>query len=107
MLNENNLVDLFVDSWKNLDAEIIIPYLAPDFEYTSCWVYLSLNRQGYIDYIRGKFETIKRGKAEIVVEKGSNEIGKPAVVLTQGGERIYLTIDVEDSKIRRACLMPF
>ncbi len=70
-------------------------------------MYLSLNRQGYIDYIRGKFETIKRGKAEIVVEKGSNEIGKPAVVMTQGGERIYLTIDVEDGKIRRACLMPF
>ncbi len=35
MLNEDNLIDLFVDAWKNLDAEIIIPYLAPDFEYTS------------------------------------------------------------------------
>lgn len=43
MLNEDNLIDLFVDAWRNLDAEIIVPYLAPDFEYTSCRVYSSLN----------------------------------------------------------------
>lgn len=107
MLNEDNLIDLFVKAWRNLDAEIIIPYLAPDFEYTSCWVYSSLNHQGYIDYIREKFATIRNANSQIVVEKGRNEIGKPAVVLTQGKEKVYLTIEVEDGKIKRAVLMPF
>lgn len=107
MLNEDNFIDLFVDAWRNLDAETIIPHLAPDFQYSSCWVYSSLDRQGYTDYIRGKFETIRTVNAQIAVEKGHNEIGKSAVVLTQGGEKTYLTIEVEDGKIKRADLMPF
>lgn len=106
-MNENNLIDLFVNAWKNLDAEVIIPYLAPDFKYSSCWVYSSLDCQGYIDYIRRKFETLRKVNSQIIVEKGFNEIGKPAVVLTQGGEKIYLTIEVKDGKIKRADLMPF
>lgn len=106
-LDRIKLLDLFVDAWRNLDAEIIVPYLVPDFEYTSFWVYSSLNHQGYIDYIRGKFETIRNANSQIVVEKGHNEIGKPAVVLTQGKEKVYLTIEVEDGKIKRADLMPF
>lgn len=107
MLNEDNLIDLFVKAWRNLDAEIIIPYLAPDFQYSSFWVYSSLDCQGYTDYIRGKFETIRKANSQIVVEKGHNEIGKPAVVLTQGGEKTFLTIEAEGGKIKRACMMPF
>ena len=75
MLNEDNLIDLFVKTWRNLDAEIIIPYLAPDFQYSSCWVYSSLDCKGYTDYIRGKFEAIRKANSQIVVEKGHNEIG--------------------------------
>lgn len=108
MLNEDNLIDLFVDAWRKLDAEIIIPYLASDFEYSSFWVYSSLDYQGYIDYIRGKFEAIRKTNSQVVVEKGYNELGESAVVLTQDGKlRAYLTIEVKDGKIKRADLMPF
>ena len=107
-LDRIKLLDLFAEAWRKLDAEIIIPYLAPDFEYSSCWVFSSLDCQGYIDYIRGKFEAIRKSNSQVVVEKGYNELGESAVVLTQDGERrAYLTIAVEDGKIKRADLMPF
>lgn len=107
-LDRIKLLDLFAEAWRKLDAEIIIPYLAPDFEYSSCWVFSSLDYQGYIDYIRGKFEAVRKSNSQVVVEKGYNELDESAVVLTQDGERrAYLTIEVEDGKIKRADLMPF
>lgn len=107
-LDRIKLLDLFAEAWRKLDAEIIIPYLASDFEYSSYWVFSSLDYYGYIDYIRGKFEAIRKANSQVVVEKGYNELGESAVVLTQDGkQRVYLTIEVKDSKIKRADLMPF
>lgn len=33
MLNEDNLIDLFVKAWRNLDAEIIIPLYINFYKY--------------------------------------------------------------------------
>lgn len=49
----------FAEAWNLLDAELIIKHLDPSFQYDSQWVYSSLDYNGYIDYIRGKFQTIK------------------------------------------------
>ena len=37
-LTGDELLDLYIEAWTKLDAEIIIPHLASDFQYTSFWV---------------------------------------------------------------------
>ncbi len=59
-LTGDELLDLYIEAWTKLDAEIIIPHLASDFHYTSFWVLETLDRQGYTDYIRRKIESIKQ-----------------------------------------------
>ena len=44
-LTGDELLDLYIEAWTKLDAEIIIPHLASDFHYTSFWVLETLDRQ--------------------------------------------------------------
>ena len=39
-LTGDELLDLYIEAWTKLDAEIIIPHLASDFHYT---VYSGVN----------------------------------------------------------------
>ena len=67
-LTGDELLDLYIEAWTKLDAEIIIPHLASDFQYTSFWVLETLDRQGYTDYIRRKFESIKQSDSQILLK---------------------------------------
>lgn len=101
-LDRIKLLDLFAEAWRKLDAEIIIPYLASDFEYCSHLVYSSLDRQEYIDYMRVRFKAVREGNLQIIVKKGYNELGESAVIIKPVGakEMIYVTIEeVEDGVV--------
>lgn len=72
------------------------------------WVYASLNRESYLDYLNGKFEALAKSGSNIDVSVGTNTIGDYAVVLRQDGEQpIYITIKEKGGKIAEACMLPF
>lgn len=106
-LTGDELLDLYIEAWTKLDAEIIIPHLASDFQYTSFWVLETLDRQGYTDYIRRKFESIKQSDSQILLKR-YNTAGNLAIGIIQDGrEEIYLRITVKDGKINSAWMTPF
>ena len=47
------LVEIYPMSWRKRDVSILAPYLDDSFSYTSFWVYASLNRESYLDYLNG------------------------------------------------------
>lgn len=104
MTNEEIVRDL-AEAWRTLDAELIIRHLAPEFRYDSMWVFEWLDRDGYAEYIRGKFNTIKRTGSKIDVQ----EIPKRnAIALSQDGkEPIFYIIKIENGKIIKGDLTAF
>ena len=102
---EEQIVHDLAEAWRTLNAELIIKHLAPEFKYDSMWVFESLDCNGYADYIRGKFNTIKRTGSKIDVQ----EIPKRnAIALSQDSkEPIYYIIKIEDGKIIKGDLTAF
>lgn len=69
------LVEIYAMSWRKRDVSILAPYLDDSFSYTSFWVYASLNRESYLDYLNGKFEALAKSGSNIDVSVGTNTIG--------------------------------
>lgn len=66
----------FTEAWNTLNPELIIQHLSPKFIYDSQWVFNSLDYHEYKDYIRGKFETIRKTGSSVKAEMGYNERGE-------------------------------
>ena len=66
--SKEELVAIFAQAWRTLNPELIVANLDQSFIYDSQWVFESLDYSRYIDYIRGKFHTIKRRNAGVKVE---------------------------------------
>ena len=69
------LTDVIVSTWKNLDAEIIAPYLSDTFRYNSAWISNTITgKDEYLSYLRKKFETIKKSgdcpSVDVIDENG-------------------------------------
>lgn len=87
ILNHEELVDIYVNAWKTLNADLLEPILSTDFSYGSMWVFEELKgKQAYMDYIRGKFDIIKRTKSVVEAKKGYSPMGSAIVVLLQDGQ---------------------
>lgn len=68
MATNKDFVDNITNAWNQLNAELIIKNLDESFIYDSQWVFDSLDYRGYIDYIRGKFATLKNSNSIIKAE---------------------------------------
>lgn len=102
---EEQIVHDLAEAWRSLNAQLIIKHLAPEFKYDSMWVFESLDCSGYADYIRGKFDTIKRTGSKIDVSEVPN---RNAISLSQDGkEPIYYIIKIEDGKIIKGDMTAF
>ena len=66
--SKEELVAIFAQAWRTLNPELIVANLDQSFIYDSQWGFESLDYSRYIDYIRGKFHTIKRSNAGVKVE---------------------------------------
>ena len=96
----NNIIEDFCMAWQMLDAELIIKHLDDSFVYDSQWVFESLDCNGYKDYIRGKFATLKKNDIRInasIVE--DSYLGGQMLVLAQNGQSFYYRIKVENGKV--------
>lgn len=97
----------FTEAWNTLNPELIIKHLSPKFIYDSQWVFDSLDHQEYKDYIRGKFETIRKTGNSIKVEMGYNDMEQLLIRLNQGGKIAFYCIRVEDDMVVKGDLCRF
>lgn len=104
MTNEEIVRDLAA-AWRTLNAELLIEHLAPSFQYDSMWVFESLDRDGYAEYIRGKFDAIKRTGSQIEVKEIP---GHNAIAISQDGKApAFYIIQIQDGKIVKGDLTAF
>ena len=104
MTNEEIVRDL-AEAWRTLDAELIIRHLAPEFRYDSMWVFEWLDRDGYAEYIRGKFDAIRKSGSQLNIREVP---GHDAIAISQDGKApAYYIIKIEDGKIVKGDLTAF
>ncbi len=102
------LVKRYAKAWEELDASIIIPFLADDFHYGSMWVMApDIEKEEYINYIKGKFNTIKNTNSKPLVEVARNSQGMWDVKLTQNNNVTFLHVSTENGLIKSAYMMAF
>ena len=76
--------------------------------YDSQWVFKSLDYSAYIDYIRGKFNTIKNSNTCIKVEIVPDQYnGGSMLEITQGESTVYYRISVKEGKVVKGDLCAF
>ncbi len=95
-------------AWNELDASLFESILSDDFEYISIWVLETMKgKNRYIDYITGKFESIRKENnpvsAEIIFQE---RIDKYVVVLNQGGNLAALEPTIEDDMLKSLWMRP-
>ena len=102
--NEQIAHDL-AEAWRTLNPELLIQHLAPEFQYDSMWVFESLDHDGYVDYIRGKFSTIKKSGSRLTIHEVP---GRNAIAIVQdGNEPAYYIIEIKDGEIVKGDLTAF
>ena len=105
---KEELIATFAQAWRTLNPELIVNNLAPSFIYDSQWVFESLDYSAYIDYIRGKFNTIKNSNACIKVEIVPDQYnGGSMLEITQGASTVYYRISVKEGKVVKGDLCAF
>lgn len=97
----------FTNAWNNLDAELIVKHLDDSFQYDSQWVFDFLDKDRYSNYIRGKFETIRKTGSKVIAELGQNSMGKTLIRLNQDGNIVFYRIKVVNGKVVKADLNSF
>ena len=106
--SKEELVAIFAQAWRTLNPELIIENLDESFRHDSQWVFESLDYSRYIDYIRGKFHTIKRRNAGVKVEIVPDPYqGGNMLALTQGSSTVFYRIQVKDGKVVKGDLCAF
>ncbi len=98
----------FARAWETLNPELIIKHLAPSFRYDSQWVFESLDYGGYVDYISGKFQSIKRtGNVVDVKICDDRQMGGQMIALSQNGQVCFYRIKIEHGQVVKGDLCMF
>ena len=106
--NGESITKDFATAWQTLNADLITKHLSPDFKYDSQWVYDTLDYRGYIEYIRGKFVTIRKSKSEIEarIVRASETEGVIAIRQDKGKPTFYV-IQIKNGKVIKGDLCMF
>lgn len=104
----DTIITDFANAWSTLNPELIIKHLSPDFQYDSQWVFKSLDCSGYINYIRGKFNTLKQHCISIEVEIVDDPVFRMKMLkLLQNGESIFYRIKIKDGQVVKGDMCMF
>ena len=107
-INGESITKDFAKAWETLNADLIIKHLSPDFKYDSQWVYDSLDKKEYIEYIRGKFNTIRKSKSKIEVRIIHLSESKGIIAIRQDkGYPVFYVIQIKDKKVIKGDLCMF
>ena len=102
------ITEIVCQAWNELDASLFESILSEDFEYISLWVLETMKgKERYMDYITGKFESIRKGdnpvSAEVIYQEAIN---KYVVVLNQGGNLAALEPTIQDNMLKSLWIRP-
>ena len=103
------LIESLRSAWESLDADLIEPLLTEDFHYYSWWALKELNnKEDYLVYIKGRFQTYLNSGIRPIVKLGVNKNdGEHAVAIQIGEELPYLIRIIErEGKIKEMWLQP-
>ena len=105
---EKRIAETICRAWNELDASLFESILNEDFEYISVWVLETMKgKKTYLEYISGKFDTIRNGNnpvsAELVYQ---DPIDKYVVVLNQGGNLAALEPTIQDNLLKSLWMRP-
>ena len=109
-LSPIELAQKYVESWKQMDATIVEPYLSKDFHYGSDWVFDEMpSRYEYIIYFKGKLETIRQSGSHLVASLGHDpQTDEVAVMLEQDNKHSSsLILKTSDGRIMSACMKEY
>lgn len=111
MLSQRQLIEKLALCWQHLDARIIAPYLDKDFHYTNDAVFYEMSsRREFLNYLVGKFNTLKKGTNPIGVRIGRMEgTDEFALLLHQGAynQTLIVTIEVNNGRITSMLMREF
>lgn len=99
----------FCKAWQTFDADLIIQHLDDVFVYDSQWVFESLNRDEYANYIRGKFQTLRSKNTSIGVSIVDDPYtpGNSMLKLIQGSNICFYRIKVVENRVIKGDLCMF
>lgn len=102
------LNDIIVSTWKELDLEKLTPYLSENFSYNSAWISNTINsKEEYLDYLRKKFETIKKnGDRPLVDVVSEGKFLFPCLEQKGIGVKTVVSYVHEDGKIISIFMRP-
>ena len=105
---KKEIAEIVCQAWNELDASLFKSILSEDFEYNSVWVIETMKgKDRYMDYITGKFESIKKGNNPVTAEVIYQEvIDKHVVVLNQGGNLAALEPTIQDNMLKSLWMRP-
>lgn len=105
---DKRIAEIVCQAWNTLDSSLFESILSDDFEYISVWVLETMEgKDKYLEYIKGKFESIKKGNNPVVAEILYQEIiDKYVVVLNQGGNLAALEPTIHDDKMKSLWMRP-
>lgn len=104
----NLIIKDFCTAWQTLDAELICKHLDESFVYDSQWVFSSLDCNGYKEYIRGKFQTLRNNNASLGVSVVDDEcFGGKMLAIKQGDTLVYYRIKIKDGKVIKGDMCAF
>jgi len=108
-LNPVQLAEKYAETWKQLDASIVRPYLDKDFHYKSDWVFDEMpSRYEYLNYFRPKLHTIKRSGSVINVKVGVNRVtGDVGLIMKQGNNNSIILLTTANGRITSAHMADF
>lgn len=102
------IADIICQAWNTLDASLFEAILYEDFEYISIWVIETMKgKNSYIDYIRGKYERIRKGNKPVSAKVMYQEISnKYIVVLNQGENEAAIEPTIQDGLVKSLWMRP-
>lgn len=101
--SNNDLVLIFAEAWNNLDTTKLKEFLEINFHYYSDWVFDVLpSRIEYLNYLEGKFETLRKHNIKPIFSTVENQEGQLALLFDQNGEKAIFYIKSNNGKITMA-----
>lgn len=106
--SEKRIAETICRAWNELDASLFESILNDDFEYISVWVLETMKgKKRYLDYISGKFDSIRKGNRPVSAELlYQDPIGKYVVVLNQGGNLAAFEPNIQNNMLKSLWMRP-
>lgn len=83
-LTQRDLVEKVISAWEHLDANIMIPYFAPNMHYKADWAFCQFSSSvEFQRYIKNKFRVIRNNGSKLDIRLGTNKSGAFAMLIAQ------------------------